>query len=100
MDRNRMMSGLGFAILVGLFGAIFVYHEFKVASTPPPVVVMKQIVVAAGPLPLGTVLSAKDLRTIPWPNNAPVSNMLRLSERRSVVLPDGEPIAAWRSSGL
>jgi pilus assembly protein CpaB len=74
MDRNRM-AAVGFAFVFALIVAVAVYHEFKVVSTPPPVVIMKQIVVAAGPLPLGTVLSAKDLRTIPWPSNAPVSNM-------------------------
>ena len=67
MDRNRMTIGLAIALFVGLLLAIFVYHEFKLASAPAPVVVMKQMVVAAGPLPLGTRLTAKDLRVIPWP---------------------------------
>jgi pilus assembly protein CpaB len=75
MDRNRMVIGLAVASFVGLLFAWFVYHEFKLASMPAPVVEMKQIVVAAGPLPLGTRLTTKDLRTIPWPANAPVANM-------------------------
>jgi pilus assembly protein CpaB len=75
MDRNRMVIGLAVAMFVGLLFAMFVYHEFKLASAPPPVVEMKQIVVAAGPLALGTRLTTKDLRTIPWPANAPVANM-------------------------
>ncbi len=88
MDRNRMMVGLGIAIFAGLLLAIFVYHEIKLASIPPPVVEMRQIVVAAGPLPLGTVLTAKDLRVIPWPAAAPVSNMftrLQDCENRALI---------------
>jgi pilus assembly protein CpaB len=80
MDRNRMTLGLGFAFFVGLFFAWFVYHEFKLASAPAPVVVRKQMVVAAGPLPLGTRLTAKDLRIIPWPTTAPVANMFTRPE--------------------
>lgn len=34
MDRNRMMIGLVFAVLVGLLLSMFVYHEFKLASAP------------------------------------------------------------------
>ncbi len=41
---------------------------------------MKQIVVASGPLPLGTRLTSKDLRTIPWPTDAPVANMFAKPE--------------------
>ncbi len=80
MDRNRMMVGLAIAVVAGLLLSIFIYHEFQIASTPAPVVVMKQIVVASGPLPLGTRLSAKDLRTIPWPTDAPVANMFAKPE--------------------
>jgi pilus assembly protein CpaB len=80
MDRNRMAIGLFVASLVGILFAVFVYHEFKLASKPAPVVVMKQMVVAAGPLPLGTRLSSKDLRVIPWPTSAPVANMFARPE--------------------
>jgi pilus assembly protein CpaB len=75
MDRKRMMIGLTVAVFAGLLLSIFVYHEFRLASAPAPVVVMKQIVVAATPLQLGTRLTAKDLRVIPWPSSAPVANM-------------------------
>jgi pilus assembly protein CpaB len=80
MDRNRMMIGLAVAVVAGLLLSVFIYHEFQIASTPAPVVVMKQIVVASGPLPLGTRLSSKDLRTIPWPTDAPVANMFAKPE--------------------
>ena len=75
MDRKRLWTGLGIAVLCGLFLAMFVNYEIRKASIPAPVIVMKQIVVAAGPLPLGTVLTSKDLRVIPWPSGAPVANM-------------------------
>jgi pilus assembly protein CpaB len=80
MDRNRMMIGLTIAVVAGLLLSIFIYHEFRIASAPAPVVVMKQIVVAASPLPLGTRLTSKDLRVIPWPTDAPVANMFARPE--------------------
>src|ERR1700689_2002442 len=80
MDRKRMFTGLAIAVFAGLFLAVFVYHEFKLAMIPAPVVQMKEIVVATGPLPLGTVLTAKELKTIPWPMNAPVANMFARTE--------------------
>ena len=80
MNRNRLTAGLAIAIMAGLLLSIFVYHEFKIASAPIPAVQMRQIVVAAGPLPLGTRLTAKDLRTIPWPASAPVANMFSRME--------------------
>jgi pilus assembly protein CpaB len=80
MDRNRMMIGLAIAVVAGLLLSIFIYHEFRIASAPAPVVVMKQIVVAATPLPLGTRLTSKDLRVIPWPTDAPVANMFARPE--------------------
>ena len=75
MDRKRMLTGLAIATFLGFILTVFVVHEFRVATAPEPVVVMKQMVVAAGPLPLGTRLTEKDLRVIPWPSNAPVANM-------------------------
>jgi len=80
MDRNRMYVGLAIATLAGLLLAMYVHHEIKLASVPAPVVIMKQIVVAKGPLPLGTRLTKKDLKVIPWPKDAPVSNMFAREE--------------------
>ena len=80
MDRNRMMIGMAVSVFAGLLLSIFVYHEFKLASAPAPVVVMQQIVVASGPLPLGTRLGAKDLRVIPWPTSAPLANLFTRPE--------------------
>jgi pilus assembly protein CpaB len=75
MNRNRLMIGLVFAVVLAFFLSAFVYREFKrVASAPPPVQ-MQHIVVAAGPLALGTRLDASKLRTIPWPSGTPVRGM-------------------------
>jgi pilus assembly protein CpaB len=97
MDRKRMTTGLLIAVFAALMLSLFVYHEFKIASTPAPVVEMKQIVVAAGPLPLGTLLTAKDLRIIPWPSSAPVANMFTRPqdcENRALItsVAENEPI--------
>jgi pilus assembly protein CpaB len=75
MDRKRLVTGLVFAVFAALMLTIFIVHEFRLASAPRPVVVMKEIVVAAGPLPLGTRLTEKDLRVIPWPSSSPMANM-------------------------
>ena len=39
MDQKRLLKGLAIATVVGLFLAIFVYHEFRIASTPAPMVI-------------------------------------------------------------
>jgi pilus assembly protein CpaB len=80
MNRNRMLAGLAFAVFCALILSIFVFREFKQASAPRPVVQMRQIVVAATALPLGTRLEAKDLRVMPWPEDAPVEGMFARPE--------------------
>jgi pilus assembly protein CpaB len=62
-------------LVLALVMATFVYQKFKQASTGVATVVMKQIVVAAENIPLGTRLDASKLRTIPWPAGAPVVGM-------------------------
>jgi pilus assembly protein CpaB len=80
MNRNRMMVGLAFAVFSAFVFSLFVYHEFKQATAPRAAIQMRQIVVAIGPLPLGTRLGPKDLRTIPWPESAPVAGMFTRPE--------------------
>ncbi len=75
MNRNRLMIGLVFAIVLAFFLSVFIYREFKQISAARPVVQMQRIVVAAEPLPLGTRLDASKLRTIPWPAGQPVLGM-------------------------
>jgi pilus assembly protein CpaB len=80
MNRNRLMIGLAFAIVLAFFLSAFVYREFEQVSARPRVVPMQQIVVAAGPLPLGTRLDATNLRTIPWAAGEPVVGMFKRIE--------------------
>jgi len=75
MNRNRLMIGLLFAIVLAFFLSAFIYREFKQVSAAPPVVQMQRIVVAAAPLQLGTRLESSQLRTIPWPAGQPVAGM-------------------------
>jgi len=75
MNKNRLMIGLVFAMVLAFFLSAFVYREFKQVSSTPRTVQMQQIVVAAGPLQLGTRLDASKLRTIPWPSGEPVQGM-------------------------
>jgi len=75
MNRNRLVIGLVFAIVLAFLLSAFVYREFKQVSAAPPVVQMQHIVVAAEPLRLGTRLDASKLRTIPWPAGQPVQGM-------------------------
>ncbi|MGD0906278.1 MAG: Flp pilus assembly protein CpaB [Candidatus Acidiferrales bacterium] len=97
MNRNRMLAGLAFAVVCALILAIFVFREFKQATAPRPVPKMGQIVVAVGALPLGTRLEAKDLRLMPWPEDAPVEGMftrLEDCENRALItsVAENEPI--------
>ena len=66
MDRKRLLTGLVFAFFAAFLLAAFVYHEIKRASTPAPAS-MKQIVVASGPLPLGTRLTSRNCAPFPGP---------------------------------
>ncbi len=75
MNRNRLMIGLLFAIVLAFFLSAFIYREFKQVSAAPPVVQMQRIVVAAAPLQLGTRLDSSQLRTIAWPAGQPVAGM-------------------------
>jgi pilus assembly protein CpaB len=75
MNRNRLVIGLVFAIVLAFLLSAFVYRQFKQVSAAPPVVQMQRIVVAAAPLQLGTRLDSTKLRTIPWPAGQPVLGM-------------------------
>jgi len=75
MNRNRLMIGVAFAIVLAFFLSAFIYREFKRVSSAPATVQIQHIVVAAGPLPLGTRLDASKIKTIPWPAGEPVRGM-------------------------
>jgi len=97
MTRNRLVTGLIFAVALSFFLSAFVYREFKQVSAAPPVVQMQHIVVAAAPLALGTRLDSSKLRTIPWPAGQPVRGMFTRvedCEHRALVtdVAENEPI--------
>jgi pilus assembly protein CpaB len=75
MNRDRLIMGLLLAVVLASGLSAFVYRQFKQASAGPPAVQMKQIVVAAEPLRLGTRLDPSKLRLIPWPAAEPVTGM-------------------------
>lgn len=75
MNRNRLLTGLLFALVVALLTSVFVYRAFKQASATPRAVSTQSVVVAAQPLELGTRLDASKLRLIPWPSGAPIEGM-------------------------
>jgi pilus assembly protein CpaB len=96
MNRNRMLIGLGVALLVAFLLSNFVYRKFQEASTVKPQA-RDQIVVAARSLPLGTRLDASMLRTLSWPTGQAVSGMCRQAQdctNRALITPvvENEPI--------
>lgn len=80
MNRDRLIMGLLLAVVLASGLSAFVYRQFKHASAGPPAVQMKQIVVAAEPLRLGTRLDSSKLRLIPWPAAEPVTGMFTRME--------------------
>jgi pilus assembly protein CpaB len=96
MNRNRMLIGLAFAVVVAVILSSFVYRAFQNASAVKPVS-MQHIVVAAQPLQLGTRVDSSNLRLIPWPSSEPVSGMFTRIEdcaNRALITPvaENEPI--------
>jgi pilus assembly protein CpaB len=96
MNRNRMLIGLGVALLVAFLVSNFVYRKFQEATAVEPIR-MNQIVVAAKPLPLGTRLDASMVRTVSWPANQPATGMcMRVQDctNRALITPvvENEPI--------
>ena len=96
MNRNRMLIGLGVALLVALLVSNFVYRKFQEASAVKPQPT-RQIVVAAKPLPMGTRLDSSMLRTVSWPARQSVAGMCtRMQDctNRALITPvvENEPI--------
>ena len=97
MNQNRLIIGLTVAVVAGLFLSTFVYRTLKRASAMRPAAVTQHIVVAAGPLQLGTRLDANNVRLIPWPEGEPVAGMFTRVEdcaNRALITPlaENEPV--------
>jgi pilus assembly protein CpaB len=74
MNRNRLLMGVSFALIVALLTSMFVYREFKQASAAPGAAT-QMIVVAAQPMELGTRLDPSKLKLVPWPAGQPMEGM-------------------------
>src|SRR5580692_4781197 len=72
MDRNRMFTGLGIAVLIAFFFSLYMYRTIERLANARPATT-KQIVVAVRPIQLGTRLDATNLRLIPWPTDDAIS---------------------------
>jgi pilus assembly protein CpaB len=72
MNRNRLLMGVLFALVVALLTSMFVYREFKQLSSSPRGVATQMIVVASQPLELGTRLDPSKLKLVPWPSDQPM----------------------------
>jgi pilus assembly protein CpaB len=71
MNKNRLIAGLLIAITVALLLSVYVYRAFQRASAVRPVQT-QQIVVAVGPLGVGSRLDDSNIKTIPWPADNPL----------------------------
>ena len=96
MNRNRVIIGLGSAILVALLLSTFVYRTLQRVSTVKPMET-KHIVVADHALQLGMRLDANNLRVISWPANEPLAGSFPEIEKcagRALLTPvaENEPI--------
>jgi pilus assembly protein CpaB len=96
MNRNRMLIGLAFAVVIALFISTFVYRTFKNVTMVKPTIV-QHIVVASRPLQVGTRVDSENLRLIPWPSGEPMAGMFTRIEdcaNRAVITPvaENEPI--------
>lgn len=76
MNRNRLLIGIGIAIVVALVASRFVYRELQRASTVKPVAVT-HIVVASEPMGVGTALTPRKLRLVTWPEGDPMAGSFR-----------------------
>lgn len=96
MNSNRLLIGLGVALIIAFLFSTFVYRQFKQASMVKPTAT-QPMVVAAVPLQLGARLDPTNLRLIQWPTNQPVAGMFTRVEdcaNRALITPvaENEPI--------
>src|ERR1700722_20046804 len=97
MNRNRLIIGLAFAVLIGFLLSAFVYRTFRQMSAVKTAPVQAHIVVASHPMQLGTRLDANSVQLIPWPAGEPIQGMFTRIEDcvgRALITPvaENEPI--------
>lgn len=74
MNWQRLLGGLAISLIIGLLAGAFVFTEFKKIASAKSMPTI-QVVVSAKPLPLGTRLTAGDVRLVVWPAAEPVQGM-------------------------
>jgi pilus assembly protein CpaB len=90
MNRDRMLLGLGGALIVAFLASSYVYRQLKRVETNVKPVGHVQLVVAATPLQVGQLLAASDLTLVDWPESMQPQGSFQHKEQcvgRAVVVP-------------
>jgi pilus assembly protein CpaB len=96
MNRNRMLLGLGLALVVAFLASRYVYLQLQQAQTRATAarpVKLTQIVAAAGPLKMGQRLEVGDLKLVDWPEGKQPKGSLSRREDcvgRALIVPVAE----------
>ena len=100
MKQNNLAKLLGIALVVAIIATGVFYGLFvnKLSSSTGS---GKMVVVAAKPIPVGTVLTEKDVQSIPWPVDQPPAGAFEAARQvagSTVLEPlaQGEPVLASR----
>jgi pilus assembly protein CpaB len=70
--RNRTLVVVGLAVVLASIASWGVYRAIQQIPVREVTIVERQMVVAAGFVPVGVLLTDKHMKLIPWPANAPV----------------------------
>ncbi len=100
MKQNNLAKLLGIALVVAIIATGVFYGLFvnKLSSSTGS---GKMVVVAAKPIPVGTVLAETDVRSIPWPVDGTPAGAFESAQQvagHTVIVPltQGEPVLAAR----
>jgi Flp pilus assembly protein CpaB len=100
MKQNNLAKLLGIALVVAIIATGVFYGLFvnKLSSSTGS---GKMVVVAAKPIPVGTVLAASDVQSIPWPVEGTPDGAFESAKQvvgHTVIVPltQGEPVLAAR----
>ncbi|MEQ1897739.1 MAG: Flp pilus assembly protein CpaB [Vicinamibacterales bacterium] len=70
--QKRTFVVMSLSVVLAAVASFAVYRVIQRLPAREVEVPSAQVVVAANPIPVGTLLEAKDLRTVPWPSRNPV----------------------------
>jgi pilus assembly protein CpaB len=100
MKQNNLAKLLGIALVVAIIATGVFYGLFvnKLSSSTGS---GKMVVVAAKPIPVGTVLAEKDVQSMPWPAESTPAGAFDSAQQVAghtvlVALAQGEPVLAAR----